>query len=144
VYFSNIQRGKEATLEGVIDLLVSSQSQIVSFTGSTFQSVARLIGEVSLFAELVKPAPISYAAVGDVKGMLQAGRLPLGQLLGVCEELVANDRTIDALSLLLEALRKGSGNESVRHLIQSGCVFDTNQQISECDGLFSRGFGDQP
>jgi tetratricopeptide (TPR) repeat protein len=109
VYFSNIQRGKEATLEGVIDLLVLSQSQIVSFTGSTFQSVARLIGEVSLFAELIKPAPISYAAVGDIKGMLQAGRLSLGQLLGVCEELVANDRTIDALSLLLEALEKEVG-----------------------------------
>jgi len=109
VYFSNIRRGKDATLEGVIDLLVLSQSQIVSFTGSTFQSVARLIGEVNLLTELIKPVPISYSAVGDVKGMLQAGRLSLGQLLGVCEELVANDRTIDAIALLLEALEREVG-----------------------------------
>lgn len=109
VYFSNIQRGKEAILEGVIDLLVLSQSQIVSFTGSTFQSVARLIGEVNLFTKLIKPVPISYAAVGDVKGMLLAGRMSLGQLISVCEEFISNDRIIDAISLLLEALEREVG-----------------------------------
>jgi len=109
IYFSNIQRGKEATLEGVVDLLVLSQSQIVSFTGSTFQSVSRLIGEVSQISMLPKPSPIHFTAIGDVKAMMQRGQLSLGQLLGVCEELISIDRTHHAISLLSEALERETG-----------------------------------
>ena len=104
VYYSNIRRGKEATLEGVIDLLVLGQSQIVSFTGSTFQSVARLIGINGELSGFEKPPLIQFAAVGDIRRMIRNRNLTLGQLLGVCEGLVETDRVVDSLSLLQEAL----------------------------------------
>jgi len=109
IYFSNIQRGRDATLEGVIDLLVLAHSQIISFTGSTFQSVARLIGEVSELSALQKPAPIQFTAVGDVTRMLRNRSFPLGQLMGVCEELIASDRVEDAVLLLRDALEQEVG-----------------------------------
>ena len=109
VYYSNIRRGKEATLEGVIDLLVLVQSQIVSFTGSTFQSVARLIGGVEALSTLQKPLPIQFTAVGDVTRMLKNRSFPLGQLMGICEDLIANDRVEDAVLLLRDALEQEVG-----------------------------------
>jgi tetratricopeptide (TPR) repeat protein len=109
IYYSNIRRGKEATLEGVIDLLVLGQSQIVSFTGSTFQSVARLIGMRSELSGLGKPPPIHFVAVDDILRMIKTRRIALGQLLGLCEELVSTDRLDDAVSLLQEALEQEVG-----------------------------------
>ena len=109
VYYSNIRRGKEATLEGVIDLLVLGQSQIVSFTGSTFQSVARLIGISGELSGFEKPPPIQIVAVGDIRRMIKSRNLTLGQLLGVCEGLVEGDRVVDAVSLLLDALEHEVG-----------------------------------
>lgn len=109
MYYSNIQRGKEATLEGVIDLLILGQSTIVCFTGSTFQSVARLIGESTGLSGLEKPAPMAFSAVGDVIRMIKQRRLPLNQLIGLCEGLVSGDRVEAAMDLLLEALEHEVG-----------------------------------
>jgi len=131
VYYSNIQRSKEATLEGVIDLLVLGQSQIVSFTGSTFQSVARLIGKSGELSRLEKPPPIQFAAVGDIRRMIKIRNLALGQLLGVCEELVAADRVVDAVSLLLEAVEHEVGMSRFVLLFNLGVYsmkLDRNQQ----------------
>lgn len=109
IYHSNIRRSKEATLEGVIDLLVLGQSQIVSFTGSTFQSVARLVGATGELSGLEKPLPIQFTAIGDVLRLLKARQLPIGQLLGVGEELVAANRVGEVVDLLQEALEQEMG-----------------------------------
>ena len=135
MYYSNIRRGKEATLEGVIDLLVLGQSQIVSFTGSTFQSVARLIGKRGEFSGLEKPLPIHFTAVGDIGRMVKAQQLPLGQLLGVSEELVTADRVNDAVALLQEALEQEVGMSRFVVLFNLGVYhlkLARNQQAMIC------------
>jgi tetratricopeptide (TPR) repeat protein len=109
MYFSNIRRGKDATLEGVIDLLVLGQSQIISYTGSTFQSVARLIGSVLPLLDMTKPPPIVFTAAGDVSRMIRNRVLPLNQLMGVCEELISSGRLDDAVALLQIALEHEVG-----------------------------------
>jgi len=109
MYYSNIRRGREATLEGVVDLLILGQSQIVSFTGSTFQSVARLNGKRGELSGLEKPPLIHFTAVGDISRMVKTRQIALGQFLGVCEELVSTDRVGDAVSLLQEALEQEVG-----------------------------------
>jgi tetratricopeptide (TPR) repeat protein len=109
IYHSNIHRSKEATLEGVIDLLVLGQSQIVSFTGSTFQAVARIVGASSKLSGLEKPMPIQFTAIGDILRLLKTRHLVLGQLLGLGEELVAAERLGDAVVLLQEALEQEVG-----------------------------------
>ena len=109
VYYSNIRRGKDATLEGVIDLLILGQSQIVSYTGSTFQGVARLIGSVLPLSGPKRPTPIAFTAIGDVRRMIGNKVLPLNQLMGVCEELISANRVEDALTLLQEALEREVG-----------------------------------
>lgn len=109
MYFSNIRRGKDATLEGVIDLLILGQSQIISYTGSTFQSVARLIGSALPLSDMKKPPPIVFIAVGDVSRMISKRVLPLNQLMGVCEELIASIRIEDAIALLQKALEHEVG-----------------------------------
>ena len=109
VYFSNIQRSRDATLEGVIDLLVLAQSQIISFTGSTFQSVARLIGSIREKSGLNELSPIPFTACGDICRMIRNRSLSLTKLMGVCEELIASDRVEDAMLLLREALEQEIG-----------------------------------
>ena len=137
VYYSNIQRGKDATLEGVIDLLILGQSQIVSFTGSTFQSVARLIGSVNDLSGLNKPTPIQFAAIGDVIRMLKNRYLSLGQLMGVCEELIGSDRVEEALSLLQEALEQEVGMSRFVILFNLG-VYSTGLERYQHAMIFFR------
>lgn len=108
-YFSNIQRGAEAVVEGVIDILILGQSQIVGFSGSTFQNVARLLGQYAPIAHLGLPPAIRYSALQDTIRWMKGRQLGLSQVCEVAEEMVGAGRQQDAFELLNAALEFYSG-----------------------------------
>jgi hypothetical protein len=108
-YFSNIQRGAEAVLEGVIDILILGQSQIVGFSGSTFQNVARLLGQHAPITDLGMPHAIRYCALQDTMRWMKGHQLSLLQVCEFAEEMAGASRLQDALELLCAALEVYSG-----------------------------------
>jgi len=61
--YGNIQRSREAMIEGTIDLLVLAHSQIVGFSGSTFQRMAKLIGDVAPLVPILDQALCPFSAL---------------------------------------------------------------------------------
>jgi hypothetical protein len=108
-YFSNIQRGAAAVLEGVIDILILGQSQIVGFSGSTFQNVARLLGQHAPITHLGMPPEIRFPALQDTLRWVKGCQLSLLQVCEFAEEMVAVGRLQDAFELLSAALEVYSG-----------------------------------
>lgn len=108
-YFSNIQRGADAVIEGVIDILILGQSQIVGFSGSTFQNVARLLGQYAPITNLSLPPAIRYSALQDTIRWMKGRQLSLLQVCEFAEEMVGAGRLQDALELLSAALEVYSG-----------------------------------
>ena len=103
-YFSNIQRGAEAVLEGVIDILILGQSQIVGFSGSTFQNVARLLGQHAPITHLGVPPAIRFSALQDTVRWMKGRQLSLLQVCEFAEEMAGAGRLQDALELYSAAL----------------------------------------
>jgi tetratricopeptide (TPR) repeat protein len=103
-YYSNIERGAEAVREAVVDLLVLAQSSIVGFTGSTFQSVAQMIGQVASLLPLDRPPELIFPALTDCLRRLTTGRMPLLEVVSLSEQLLTQGRQDDGLCLLQVAL----------------------------------------
>lgn len=110
-YFSNIQRGAAAVLEGVVDILILGQSQIVGFSGSTFQNVARLLGQHAPITHLGMPPAIRYSALQDTIRWMKGRQLSLIQVCEFTEEMAGADRLQDALELLNAAVEVYSGSD---------------------------------
>lgn len=108
-YFSNIQRGADAVLEGVVDILILGQSQIVGFSGSTFQNVARMLGQHAPITNLGMPPALSYPALQDIMRWMKGRQLSLLQVCEFAEQMATADRLDDALKLLSAALEIFAG-----------------------------------
>ncbi len=108
-YFSNIQRGADAVLEGIVDLLILGQSQIVGFSGSTFQNVARLRGQYAPITDIPMPPGITYSALQDVIRWTKSRQLSLLQVCDFAKEMVEAQRLQDAMELLGAAIEVYSG-----------------------------------
>lgn len=80
VYHSNIDRSSESVIEAVIDLLLLAHGEIVGFSGSTFQNIARMYGEHAPLVAVHRPShPIQYQAMNTLERMLKGGTLGLEQ-----------------------------------------------------------------
>ena len=75
-YFGNIRRIEEAVIEGAIDLLVLAHSQIIGFSGSTFQTMARNIVRHDPLVNIDIPSMILFYNYRGAQGkspLLQSG-----------------------------------------------------------------------
>lgn len=108
-YYSNIQRGADAVLEGVVDILILGQSRIVGFSGSTFQNVARMLGQYAPITNLPLPPAINHLALQDIIRWTKGRQLSLLQVCEFAEEMAAADRLHDALELMSAALEIFTG-----------------------------------
>ena len=126
VYNGNIQRGRESVIEATVDMLILAQSQIVGFSGSTFQRMARLIGEVNPLMPWEKPAALPFVSSKEIKRQLEARILPLESLLQVCNTVGIAGRVDQAIELLQEASKYLVGQELCT-LLHTLAVFHLNQ-----------------
>jgi hypothetical protein len=126
IYNGNIQRGRESVIEATIDMLILAQSQIVGFSGSTFQRMARLIGEVHPLLPWEQPAALPFVSSREIKRQLDSRALPLDALLQICNKVGIGGRVDQAIELLQEATKVFEGQELCT-LLHTLAVFHLNQ-----------------
>lgn len=79
-YPFNVTRSEESVVDGLVDLLVLSQTQAVVTSGSTFLATARLFGRIAYFQPQTRPhgpVPDAGSAVsqGELQGLLSLLRV---------------------------------------------------------------------
>jgi len=126
IYNGNIQRGRESVIEATIDMLILAQSQIVGFSGSTFQRMARLIGEIHPLLPWEKPETLPFVSSKEIKRQLEARMLPLNAFLQVCNTVGIAGRVDQAIELMQEGTKFFSGPELCT-LFNTLAVFHLNQ-----------------
>ena len=71
----NIDRGETAVVEGLVDLLILSRTEIVATSGSTFLATARLFGQCGFFqpnpAPAMTPRPVTPSEVFDLLNLIR-------------------------------------------------------------------------
>ena len=100
VSYGNIERGRDAMIEGTIDLLILAHSQIVGFSGSTFQRMARLLGDAAPLVPIARPAPLPYFSFTEMTQQIERQLIEPGVLLQVCQTMIQNGEAGQALDLM--------------------------------------------
>lgn len=103
-YYSNIERGAASVVEALVDLLILAHSVIVGFSGSTFQSVARLIGRVAPLIDLPRLPELPFLASNVCYRQLRAKRLSVTDVIALGEQFMAQDRREEGVQFLQAAL----------------------------------------
>ncbi len=122
IYYGNIQRGKEAVIEGAIDLLILAHSQIVGYSGSTFQRIAKIIGENSPILKVQKPSPLTYFSPAEVLKQLKVGLLKINEFLGLCNQVGLQGDMKEAAHLLHEGLNCFNDSDALDILHTLGII----------------------
>ncbi len=100
LYHGNIHRSKDAVIEGMIDLLILAHSQIVGYSGSTFQRIAKIIGEACPLTNIEKPPALNYFSSTEIEKQLKADLLPAQVLINLCNHIAAQGNIQNGISLL--------------------------------------------
>ena len=142
VYRSNIDRTAASVLDAVIDLLILAHSEIVGYSGSTFQNIARLYGTHAPLLPLARPAqPIEYCAMNTWHRMLLANTLSADQCVALTLELAQQGQVQRAMvleKLALEQFARGPANDVnflllhynlAAHLINDGKPFEAVSRL---------------
>jgi hypothetical protein len=98
--YGNIQRSRDAMIEGTIDLLILAHSQIVGFSGSTFQRMARLLGEAAPLVQIARPPALPFFSFTEMTQQIERQLIDPGVLLQVCQTMMQNGQTGQALDLM--------------------------------------------
>ena len=126
LYHGNIQRSKDAVIEGAIDLLILAHSQIIGFSGSTFQSLARMIGEVCPLVSLDKPAPLPTYSSAEMKRQIQARLVSSDLLIQLCNVMASQANITQAIELLNFAIEHFE-EQTLNDLFHTLGIFYLNQ-----------------
>jgi len=142
--YGNINRSREAMIDGTIDLLILAHGQIVGYSGSTFQRMARLIGDISPLVTLKRPSALPYFSPSELKVQIERQLISPGALFQVCQNMIqVGDiaHAFDLMRLGYELLPSSSRldiahNLGVMHLNQNqprqACLYFTHVlQIQE-------------
>jgi hypothetical protein len=99
-YYGNITRSREAMIEGTIDLLVLAHSQIVGFSGSTFQRIAKLIGDVTPLVPITRPNALPFFSFAEMTQQIERQLIEPGVLMQVCQTMMQNGEAGQGLELM--------------------------------------------
>jgi len=100
VSYGNIERGREAMIEGTIDLLILAHSQIVGFSGSTFQRMARLLGDAAPLVPIARPTPLPYFSFTEMTQQIDRQLIEPDVLIQVSQTMMQNGDAGQALDLM--------------------------------------------
>lgn len=98
--YGNIERSRDAMIEGTIDLLVLAHSQIVGYSGSTFQRMARLLGDAAPLVALARPAALPFFSFAEMTQQIERQLIDPAVLLQVCQTMVQSGQAGQALDLM--------------------------------------------
>ena len=98
--YGNIQRSREAMIEGTIDLLVLAHSQVVGFSGSTFQRMAKLIGDVAPLVSISRPNALPFFSFTEMTQQVERQLIEPSVLMQVCQTMMQNGEAGQAIELM--------------------------------------------
>jgi hypothetical protein len=126
IYYGNINRGKEAVIEGAIDMLILAHSQIVGYSGSTFQRIAKIIGENAPLLKIGKPSDLNYFGIAETLKQLKLGLLSAHDLILICNRIAIQGDMNSAIEILHSAINyyEKSDLEGLLHTLG---IFSLNQ-----------------
>lgn len=111
IYNGNIQRSKTSVIEGAIDLLILAHSGIIGYSGSTFQSIARMIGEFSPLSIIDKPPALTVFSGDEIKRQVQSRLINSNLLLKICNTMNLTGNQHQAIELLQFSVEYFKGNQ---------------------------------
>jgi tetratricopeptide (TPR) repeat protein len=80
--------------------LILAHSQIVGFSGSTFQRMARLLGDAAPLLPIARPAALPYFSFTEMTQQIERQLIEPGVLLQVCQTMMQNGEAGQALDLM--------------------------------------------
>lgn len=98
--YGNIARSRDAMIEGTIDLLILAHSQIVGYSGSTFQRMARLLGDVAPLVPIARPPGLPYFSFTEMTQQIERQLIEPAVLVQVCQTMMQNGEAGQALDLM--------------------------------------------
>ena len=126
LYYGNIQRNQDAVIEGTIDMLILAHSEIVGYSGSTFQRMARLIGQQAPLLDLAKPAALTYYSLTEIERQLQAKLISCETIIQIAHAVGIAGDTTNAIAILQTSLDYFDGTQLLDALHTLG-IFCLNQ-----------------
>jgi len=135
IYFGNILRSKDAVIEGVIDLLVLAHSQIVGYSGSTFQKMARLVGESCPLVQIEKPNQLNYFSPTEIQRQTQAKLLSSELLISLSNKIGTQGDMQEAIALLQNGCAQFEGGDYL-DIIHTLGIFFLNQNQPKIARLY--------
>jgi hypothetical protein len=99
-YHGNIFRGKDSVIQGTIDMLILAHSNIVGYSGSTFQSMSRMIGDINPIVSIPKPQSFDFFSKNELKKQIDNGSISLQELIQKCAIISNHFGQYEATSLL--------------------------------------------
>ena len=127
LYHGNIQRSQAAVVEGTIDMLILAHSEIVGYSGSTFQRMARLIGQQAPLLELARPTALTYYSLTEIERQLQAKLISGATIIQIAHAVGAAGDTKSGIAILQTSLEYFDGTELLDVLHVLG-IFFLNQR----------------
>jgi len=126
-YYGNIQRSRQSVIDAAIDMLILAHSQIVGFSGSTFQTIARNIGEHWKAREWQKPIAIPYFPIREVERQLNQLVMPIESLIQIANIWSINSRTEDQATVIYQVLDRLSGEDLLQFLYAQAQISINNR-----------------
>ena len=124
--YGNMIRSRTSVIESAIDLIILAHSTIVGYSGSTFQSMARLIGENRPIIDIDRPIGVIFHSKNDIQRQLQQKLISVERLIQICNTIAISGSMAQAISILemsLEYYEKSDLNK----IFYSLGVFQLNQ-----------------
>ncbi len=106
LYYGNIRRKEEAVVEGAIDMLILAHSQIVGFSGSTFQKIARTLGMICPVMVIERPVEFSFFSEKDVKDLSNTKLQTIEDFIKISDQLIKEKNVNLAIKILENAIEK--------------------------------------
>jgi hypothetical protein len=135
-YYGNIFRSKDSVIEGTIDMLILAHSEIIGYSGSTFQRMARLIGELNPIIAIEKPLELQYFSVTETSRRIQSKLMPTDLLLQVCNTVHSQGNINDAINLLQLGYEYESGTGKNAILFTLGIYYLNDKMPSMAAIIF--------
>ena len=136
-YHGNIQRDKASVIDGAIDMLILAHSQIVGFSGSTFQTMARNLGQYWSKLNWEKPETLKVFPMREIQRQIEFGLLPIDNLIYISNIWYSDNINFDHLNIITKALDKYNGEDFLQ-LLFALAQFYVRQQNSRIACLFLR------
>lgn len=124
-YFGNISRSRESVIEGTIDMLILAHSEIIGYSGSTFQRMAKLIGELCPIHQLPKPTAMTYFSANELKRKISLGMMSTDVIIQICNVIGSNGDMENAINLLQFTLESAT-DESQTSILYTLGIFCLN------------------